>query len=267
MKNRELKHIFSALQAETPETPYHRQMVRQAVLAPRRLSQPSVTARFLGPHTNLKGVLMKRSLVSITGFAVVAVTLTGVLLFSPLNPHVSAMNQVKQSLSEINRLPSTDLVTIRERLVGDPKTILDEAQSAQDLTKISRAEYEQLVKKARFVNSMAKTADGSVVAKIDGTTSTHGTIAINQSGNVSMNPLDASSIPSAKSSQDTANASAGDMSQSAEAEARANQAITDLQNAPANTTEFVRYTNNQKQIVVLAFDGDNKPLFRTIIEL
>lgn len=261
MKHNNMQEFIKEMKAVMPETPAHRASLRRAILLTEQKKHSIVT--FL-PRRLIKGVSMNKIFAVIgTSVAVPALVLT--LVFSPLNPHVYAVNMTKDSVAQVHQLSSEEKAAIKQKLSADPDALLTDAANAKDLTRISREDLNSLrsTMKAKAQSTTKTNSDGSSTSygSLDGDVSDMKKVT---TGNVPA--PDRNSPPTDNSGgSGTSPATSGDQSNSENKMINTADIDAMLQKQSEEAKEFVKYTNTRGDTVVIGFDGKKVPVYTIVL--
>lgn len=242
-----MKHpILHELDIQAPHTPSHKASLRHVLMHDADASQSTIT-RSRWRLIDFKGVMnMKKSILMGGGVTMIALVMGAVTLFSPLNPRVAAAQATSASIRVVSQLSSSELADLKAVLAADPQALLQEASSAKDLTKISRADFEKLVKKGLTMQYSDSVGNSS--GKVEGKT---GDVA--NSGTVEPNTVPTTPTDNTADTKTGGNSATGSVD------------ITAIERRISTAEVFVTYTNNKGQTVVIAFDKNNSPVYTALL--
>lgn len=203
----------------------------------------------------------------VAGGSMAAIALTGAVFAAALStsPHAHAQDLTEKSNRTVQRLSMAELSELTGRFAGDPKAAVEEAHAAKDLKPMSRAEYEKLVRTAKSVNTSSERkqlpgggyeVSGSVAGNSEAGSASTGTAPANI-------PDSATGTNGGSSDPNAPVATSSDPGVAA-AQARAREARTNLADNTAKATSFVTYTNADGQTVVIGFDANLLPVFKSV---
>lgn len=197
---------------------------------------------------------MKKPILKVTGLAVMAVAIGVATMFSPLNPRVAAQQITDGSIKVVSNMSAEELSAMRRNLATDPQALLLEASKAEDLKKLSRDEFNSLVNSSKSASTSYSDNQGNTYGKIE--LKSGSSVSVGSDGRVQ----DGVSLETP-----TNNSEDGSTSTSAGSNGSVDVDTKAIDDRIASAVEFVKYTNSQNQTVVVAFDGNNKPVYTTTI--
>lgn len=203
----------------------------------------------------------------VAGGSMAAVALTGAVFTAMLStsPQAHAQDLAEKSNRTVQRLSAAELAELTGRFSGDPKAALKEAYDAKDLKTITRAQYEELVRTAKSVNTSSERKQlpgggyemsGSVSGNTEAGSMSVGTAPANI-------PDSPTGINGGSSDSNAPQPTSSDPGVAA-AQARAREARTNLENNTAQASSFVSYTNADGQTVVIGFDANALPVLKSV---
>lgn len=241
MKQDKIRKLVSDLQVEIMETPAHKETLRQSLTAladSERTSStwqlpPSILDKYRGVF--MKNRSMKFTIVPLGLVLFVAVLSLAIVGPSTLSSNASAVEQLEESQAALSKMTQEERKEINQLFLGSPEAALEEAKNAKDVKTLSREEYEE------YVHEAYQSEGESSGAPIAETTTDGSDPSFGPSGQINTAPYYMDDV-----SEGTAGA----------------EAFGNLN----NTFSAIKYTNPQRQVVVLLFDEQDRPLFRTVVE-
>lgn len=269
MKNKQLHNFIAAFDADIPPTSRHQAELRRAVLRaqPRQQSYISRHSRTLANIANLYGGLPMKKIGLVAGGSMAAVALTAAVFTAALStsPHAHAQDLTEKSNRTVQRLSAAELSELTGRFSGDPQAALKEANEAKDLKTITRADYDKLVRTAKSVSTSSERKQlpggGYEVSGSVSGTSEAGSMS---TGTAPANIPDSPTGINGGSSDSSAPVPTSSDPGVAAAQARAREARTNLEDNTAKASSFVSYTNADGQTVVIGFDANAMPVFKSV---
>jgi hypothetical protein len=275
MKETEMHKLIKDLKLDVHYRPYHKAQLKQAVLYT-DLSKHSFTSRFLGSFKILsrvkRGIIIMKSkkLITSASFALVAVLMASVIVLAQTSnsPKVMAQELTDKGISSLRQLDIDKFEKLRSQFAGDPLAALEEAKTAKDLKTISKDEYNRLKKNASVVVTTNKTEQipggGSISSDSITTKDASGNPVTTGSVSVSTGPT--TTPPEGAEVQ---------QSQIQEAQPISGELLPEIGEGAVTmvgfndediATKYIMYTNNGGNIVVIGFDSNSSPVFKTVLK-
>ena len=278
MKNKELHKFIEDFNIEGPHTPKHHAELKRAVLMAQP-TQQSTIARLKDTLLINKGNTMKRKkLLASTGFALFAVFAVSAIVLTQVThaPRAMAASLANKGIASLKQFDASDLEQLRSQFSGDPEAALVEAKNAKDLTTITKDQYSQLLKDARTVVTTNKTEQlpggGSATSGTIASTTPQGQTSTVEMGSVSVgaSAVPAEGTPPAGTEvivgQPASTTASGSsiISSSAAVDPGALKPISNVDTMTA--AKYITYTNTDGNTVVIGFDANDSPLFKSVFQ-
>lgn len=243
MKRNQLHNFIEAFETELPRHAQHQAKVR-LVLTQARPAEKSIDARIRGALQTKGEFLMHTNIKRFAAPSIIAAAfiVTASVVTIRQVPYAQAESVASNGLQSLESMSPAEKAALALKFGGmDPRAGIQAAKDASDLRTISKEEYQKLVREARS----AVTIDQSEV---------------DAGSNTSTNTTEPSTTQVPDSAGVKTNPGSKDGAELVELQAQ-------LDNDVARAAKFVRYTSGPNKTVVVAFDANDAPLFRTVIVL